>query len=154
MHQRIELTTQIRSRAWALQITFSIALIFAFASLLASAALATPILGNYPDTSLSLSTDTTVTPDAAPADTNSINVSTSTDFKGTLVADRVTGVVRVTDAHPAGSYMVTITAFDRDGATASKTLTLTVTTPITCLPVSFASAVNYTTCSFPQSVAV
>ena len=99
MHHPIELRTQIRSRAWALEITFSIALIFAFASLLASA-VATPILGNYPDTSLPLSTDTTVTPDAPPADTSSINVSTSTDFKGTLTGDRKTGVVRVTDAHP------------------------------------------------------
>ena len=135
-------------------ITFSIALIFVFATLLAGAAVASPILGNYPDTSLSLSADTTVTPDAAPADTNSIDVSTSTDFKGTLAADRVTGVVRVTDAHPAGTYTVTVTAFDSDGATATKTFTLTVTTPVTCLPVSFASAVNYTTGSFPHSIAV
>ena len=44
----------------------------------------TPTLGNYPDTSLPLSTDTTVTPDAAPTNTTHINVSTSTDFKGRL----------------------------------------------------------------------
>ena len=134
--------------------TWLVGFLFAVAILVPGAAVASPILGNYPDTSLSLSTDTTVTPDAAPVDTNGINVSTSTDFKGTLVADRVTGVLRVTDAHPAGTYTVTVTAFDRNGATASKTLTLTITTPVTCLPVSFASAVNYTTGSFPQSVAV
>jgi hypothetical protein len=144
----------MRSRAWALQITFSITLIFALATLLGSPAVAAPILCNYPDTSLPLSTDTTVTPDAAPANTTSINVSTSTDFKGTFAAERGTGVVRVTDAHPAGTYTVTVTAFDRGGATATKTFTLTVATPVTCLPVSFASAVNYTTGNFPQSVAV
>src|SRR5438105_13139561 len=68
-----------------------------------------PILGNYPDTSLPLSTDTTVIPDAAPTNTTSINVSTSTNFKGTLAGNPATGVVRVTDAHPAGTYIVTVT---------------------------------------------
>jgi hypothetical protein len=91
MRQPIQFKTKIRSRASALQTTFWIALIFTFASLLASTAVATPILGNYPDTSLPLSTDTTVTPDATPANTTSINVSTSTDFKGTLIGDRATG---------------------------------------------------------------
>ncbi|HEY2711461.1 MAG TPA: hypothetical protein VGI60_03020 [Chthoniobacterales bacterium] len=63
MHHPNEVGTQIRSRARALRLIFSIALIFAFAGLFASAAIATPILGNYPETSLPLSTDTTVTPD-------------------------------------------------------------------------------------------
>ena len=62
-----------------------------------------PILDNYPNTSIPLSTDTTVTPDAAPTNTTSINVSTSTNFKGKLEGDPATGVVRVTDAHPAGN---------------------------------------------------
>ena len=42
---RIEFRTQIGSRAWALQITSWITLIVAFASLLASVAMAAPILG-------------------------------------------------------------------------------------------------------------
>src|SRR5438876_4631624 len=72
----------------------------------------TPILGNYPDTSLPLSTNTTITPDAAPSNTTRINVSTSTNFKGKLEGYPATGVVRVTDAHPAGTYTVTVRAFD------------------------------------------
>ena len=44
----------------------------------------TPALGNYPDKSIVLSANTTVTPDAAPTNATSINVSTSTDFKGKL----------------------------------------------------------------------
>jgi hypothetical protein len=100
----------------------------------------TPVLGNYPDTSLALSTDTTDTPDASPMNTERINVSTSTDFKGTLEGNPVTGVVRVTDAHPAGAYTVTVRAFDSGGASATKTFTLTVTTPATCVPVRFATA--------------
>ncbi len=140
--------------ASALRITFSIALIFVSAILLAIAAVETPTLGNYPDTSLALSTDTTVTPDAPPTNTMSINVFTSTDFNGTLAGDPTTGVVRVTDAHPAGTYTVTVTAFDGGGATATKTFTLTVATPVTCNPVRFAAAANFGAGDFPISVAV
>src|SRR5438046_3536320 len=113
-----------------------------------------PILGNYPNTSLPLSTDTTVLPDAAPANTTSINVSTSTNFKGKLGGYPGTGVVRVTDAHPAGTYAVTVRAFDSAGASATKNFALTVTTPTTCNPISFAPAVNYTPHNGPISVGV
>ena len=113
-----------------------------------------PILGNYPNTSVSLSGDTTVTPDAAPTNTTSINVSTSTNFKGKLEGYPGTGVVRVTDAHPAGTYAVTVRAFDSGGASATKTFTLTVTTPATCNPVSFGAAVNFPTGNTNECVAV
>ena len=154
------------ARASALQITFLLALIFVSAILLAlgtpgnpkqtvgQSPLGGPTLGDYPDTSLPLSTDTTVTPDAAPTNTMSINVSTSTDFNGTLAGDPATGVVRVTDAHPAGTYTVTVTAFESGGATATKTFTLTVTTPVTCLSISFAAAANFPAGTTPVSVAV
>jgi hypothetical protein len=142
------------ARASALQITLSIALLFAFTILLALAAMATPILGNYPDTSLFLSTDTTVTPDAPPTNTMRITVSTSTDFDGTLEGDPTTGLVRVTNAHPAGTYTVTVKAFDGGGATATKTFGLRVTTPTTCNHVSFAAATNYGPVDYPISVAV
>src|SRR5204863_4795543 len=79
-------------------------------------------LGNYPDTPVVLSGDTTVTPDATPANTTSINVSTNTNFKGTFAASPTTGVVRVTDAHPAGTYTVTVTGFG-PGGTTTKTFT-------------------------------
>ena len=93
-------------------------------------------------------------PDAAPTNTTSINVSTSTNFKGKLEGYPTTGVVRVTDAHPAGTYTVTVRAFDSGGATATKTFTLTVTTPATCKPVSFAAATNFGAGTAPDSVAV
>src|SRR5205814_9219320 len=88
-------------------------------------------LGNYPDTSILLSNNTTVTPDAAPTNTTSINVSTSTNFNGSLEGDPMTGVVRVTDAHPAGIYTVTVRAFNGGIQTATGTFALTVTTPPT-----------------------
>lgn len=114
----------------------------------------TPGLGNYPNTSLLLSTDTTVTPDAVPANTTSINVFTSTSFKGLLEGNPATGVVRVTDAHPAGTYTVTVRAFDSGGASSTKTFTLIVTTPVTCNPVSFSAVANFSAGVTPISVAV
>src|ERR1051326_6187556 len=58
-----------------------------------------PTLGNYPDTSIPLSTSPTIIPDAAPTNTTSVNVSTSSNFNGTLAGDPASGVLRVTDAH-------------------------------------------------------
>ena len=43
-------------------------------------------LGNYPTTTVQLSRNTTVVPDAAPVSIFSINVSTSTNFKGRMEA--------------------------------------------------------------------
>ncbi len=114
----------------------------------------TPILGNYGNASIPLSTNTTITPDAAPLLTTSMNVSTSTNFKGKLEADPATGIVRVTDAHPAGTYLVTVTAFGSMGVTNTRTFTLTVTTPSVCNPVSFAPTTNYNAANAPYSVAV
>jgi CSLREA domain-containing protein len=113
-----------------------------------------PTLGNYANTSVLLGANTTITPDAAPTNTAHINVSTSTNFKGKLAGDPATGIVRVTDAHPAGTFTVTLTAFNGTGATTQRTFTLTVTTPATCSPVAFASAANFGTGTQPVSVAV
>jgi hypothetical protein len=113
-----------------------------------------PILGNYPDTSITLSNDTTVTPDAAPTNTTSTTVSTSTNFKGKLEGNPTTGVLRITDAHPAGTYTVTVKASNGGGLTATKTFTLIVGTPATCTPVSFAVATDFGAGTYPDSVAV
>src|SRR5207248_550655 len=69
-----------------------------------------PVLGNYPNASIPLSTDTTVMPDAAPSNATSINVSAPTNFEGRLEGDPTTGVVRVTNAHPAGTFTVAVKA--------------------------------------------
>jgi hypothetical protein len=98
-------------------------------------------LGNYADTNVQLGADAKVIPDAAPLETTSINVSTSTNFKGRLEADPAAGVVRVTNAHPAGTYAVVVRAFDNLGGTTTdtKTFFLKVQTPATtCVPITFA----------------
>src|SRR5205814_845487 len=113
-----------------------------------------PILGNYPKTSVSLSGDRTIMPDSPPTNTTSINVSTSTAFKGRLEGYPATGIVRVTDAHPAGAYRVTVRAFDSGGASVTKTFMLRVRTPATCNPVHFAAATNLPAGNGPYASAV
>ncbi len=49
---------------------------------------ASPVVGNYPNTTMQLSANTTVTPDAAPTGASYVNVATSTDFKGKLEGTR------------------------------------------------------------------
>jgi hypothetical protein len=114
----------------------------------------TPTLGNYPDTSIPLSTNANVTPNAPPTNATRITVATSTNFRGNLEGDPTTGVVRVTDANPAGAYTVTVTAFNGGGATATRMFTLTVTTPTTCAEVNFAAPANFNTGHLPTFVAV
>src|SRR5439155_1554118 len=65
------------------------------------------------------------------------------------------GMVRVTDAHPAGVYLVTITGFDNGDPTAMTTFTLRVTTPPnTCNPVDFTAPADFATGANPRSVAI
>src|SRR2546423_2252835 len=113
-----------------------------------------PILGNYPKTSVSLSGDKTITPDSPPTTTTNINVSTSTAFKGKLEGYPATGIVRVTDAYPAGTYRVAVRAFDSGGASVTKTFMLKVRTPATCNPVHFAAATNLPAGNGPYASAV
>src|SRR5215213_4919214 len=90
-------------------------------------------LGNYTDTFVESGANTLVTPDAAPVDATSINVSTNPLFKGRLEADPSTGVVRVTNAHPSGTYTVKLVAFDSNsGTTDSKSFLLKVTATPAC----------------------
>jgi uncharacterized delta-60 repeat protein len=104
-----------------------------------------PTLGNYPDTSLMLSGNTQITPDAIPMDAAKINVSTSTNFLGNFEGDPLSGIVRITNARPAGAYLVTVTAIHASGLTAATTFTMTVTAPTTCNPVTFAPVANFST---------
>src|SRR5204862_4183555 len=86
--------------------------------------------------------------------TTRINVSTSTDFKGKLEGYPTTGVVRVTDPHPAGTYTVTVRAFNSADLSVTRTFTLTVTTPTTCNPLTFATVTSFATSGASRSVAV
>ncbi|MGZ5434409.1 MAG: LamG-like jellyroll fold domain-containing protein [Pyrinomonadaceae bacterium] len=111
-------------------------------------------LGNYANTSVTLSDNATITPDSAPANATTVNVSTSTKFNGKLEADPTTGVVRVTNAHPAGIYPATVTAFGAGGST-TETFTLTVTDGTACAGVSvFTNAADSSVGSHPYSVAI
>ena len=129
---------------------------FTDASFTLNVGVAPPTLGNYPDTTVQAGANTTVTPDTPPTSTIGMNVSTASAFKGTFAANPASGGVQVTNAQPAGTYTVTVTAFNGTGGTTTKTFTLTVTNPTACDYLSFAGASGspFFAPSLPWSVAV
>jgi hypothetical protein len=113
-----------------------------------------PTLGVYADATVALAADATITPGSAPTNATSATATTTADFKGKLETDSITGTVRITNAHPAGVYPVTVAAFNDAGPT-SKTFSLTVTTPGGCNPLppgaAFDPAVNLVAGTNPLS---
>ncbi len=113
-----------------------------------------PTLGNYANTSIALGGNTTITPTAAPTNQTYATATTTADFKGKLEVDPATGVVRVTNAHPANrvgeTYLVTVRAFNAGGAT-TKTFNLTVTTPAGCTTFNASAFAASTINMFPDS---
>ena len=82
---------------------------------------------NYAGRSVQLGANTTILLNAAQTDTTSINVSTSTNFKRLLEGSPTTGIVRLTDAHPAATYSATVTNLNFTLASHASMATLTVT---------------------------
>ena len=89
-----------------------------------------PTLGSYPSAGpITVGAGTTVTPSAAPADNvsvASVTVSGSAGFTGTLSVSPATGVVTISNAGPAGMWVITVTVTDNCGATTIRQFTLTV----------------------------
>ncbi|MDC1506065.1 FG-GAP-like repeat-containing protein, partial [Winogradskyella sp.] len=82
-----------------------------------------PTLGNYSDPSIATAGgNATVSPDAAPTGGASVTAYTTTDFKGLFTVDQNTGAVTLTNAHPAGTYEITVDA----GGGVLENFTLTV----------------------------
>ena len=115
-----------------------------------SNAAAAPTLGNYSTATVIAGNSTTPTPSAAPTGTTSATAYTSSDFKGVFSVDPTTGVVRVTNAQPAGTYTVNVVAFGA-GGTATKTFTLTVNNPSACTTTGFSGTTDVAVSS-PVSV--
>ncbi|MBL7973457.1 MAG: choice-of-anchor D domain-containing protein, partial [Candidatus Kapabacteria bacterium] len=87
-------------------------------------------VGTYSATTVQAGKNTTVTPSAAPTGCiTSMVVYTNTNFDGLLTADPATGVVRITDALPAGTYTVTVKAFGIGTVSTTTTFALTVSNP-------------------------
>jgi hypothetical protein len=89
-----------------------------------------PTLGGYPNTGpITAGSGATIIPSSPPADNvsvSSVTVAASAGFTGSLSVDPATGVVTVTNAGPTGARVITVTATDNCGATASGQFTLTV----------------------------
>lgn len=111
------------------------------------------ILGDYADTSVALSGNAVVTPDTSPTGITRITASAPTTFRGQLAVDNSTGAVRVTNAHPAGVYPITVTAFG-PGGTATKTFQLTVSSGQACNTIGFQPAGQFPLGASPTAAAL
>ncbi len=87
-----------------------------------------PSLGNYPNATVSVNGNTTVTPASPPADNVSVNSVTlmTPGFTGTATVNAATGTVSISNAGSAGSFLFTVTATDNCGAQVARTFTLSV----------------------------
>ncbi len=112
-----------------------------------------PVLGNYPNSMVGLSGNTTVTPSVPLIYAEQAYAWTSPSFQGQLAVDPATGNVNITNARPAGTYTVNVRA--QNGASYDSTsFTLTVMAD-ECINTSwFVNTANVDVGSNPQNLAV
>ena len=111
-----------------------------------------PVLGVYPATTISSAGgNATVTPSAVPVNAQNITAFTSGNFKGLLQVDIVTGVVSITNAHPAGTYNIVVKSNGLSTTVSSFILTVNNTS---CSQGLFTGAGNVPVANNPYSVAV
>jgi len=112
---------------------------------------ALPTLGNYPNITVRAADDTTLIPVSAPL-AGRIFAYTDARFIGQFAVNPTSGVVRILNPQPAGTYPVTVKAFNGTDSV-TKTFTLSVTAPI-CSGPSFTStaAQNLTVTVSPNAV--
>jgi hypothetical protein len=83
-----------------------------------------PLIGNYPSTTIHTNENSVVTPSVPPSGINYIMASASIGFEGLITVDPVSGDVKITNAKPAGNYVVTVS----DNTCAKKNFNLIVST--------------------------
>lgn len=111
-----------------------------------------PTLGIYPATTIShAGSNFIVIPSAAPTNAPSITAIASPGFKGLLTVDPQTGLVYITNAHPAGVYTITVKVSAVVNAISS--FTLTVNNPV-CNGALFSEGPHVPVGNLPFSVAV
>ena len=93
-----------------------------------------PTLGTYANTTLFEGKNATVTPSAVPTGAVRFTGRGSRLFKGNVEVDPATGVARITNARPAGTHTITLTATAADNKTSTANFTLTVITEKGCAP--------------------
>ncbi|HWQ31513.1 MAG TPA: FG-GAP-like repeat-containing protein [Blastocatellia bacterium] len=90
-----------------------------------------PALGAYQVATVSPGATATLAPTSPPTDNGTVTSLTAAapGFTGSFSASSSTGVITISNAGPVGNYIVTITATDNCGATASTSFALTVGAP-------------------------
>ncbi len=109
----------------------------------------TSFLGAYPNTSVTAGGNATVIPVSFPINIGALSVLHPPSFSGIITVDPITGIVYVTDAKPAGTYLLTV----KTNNYLLQTFTLTVTNP-SCSRANFKSDTTLSIGADPVFVAV
>lgn len=113
-------------------------------------ALGGPTMGNYTNRNVLIGSNSTFSPTAAPSGAVRTTAQASSGFKGVLTVNPGSGVVRVTNAMPEGTFTITLTGTDSGGSTTTRSFQLTVQrVPAGCSPYTSASFVRASASPFP-----
>ncbi|MEZ5427986.1 MAG: FG-GAP-like repeat-containing protein [Pyrinomonadaceae bacterium] len=118
---------------------FSCLVIFDVSAQKGGGALLPPTLGTYSNQTIFEGDNATYSPSAAPTGAAQFTARTSNEFQGLVAVDPNTGDVRVTNAGPAGTYTIDLTATAADTTTSTTSFTLTVITEQGCGPFTSAN---------------
>ncbi len=110
-----------------------------------------PTLGSYPASAVYAGGSAIVVPSDVPTNATFLTAYTTTDFKGQLHADPVTGNIHITNGYPAGNYFITVKINGISTATSSFLLTVNNND---CSQGLFAGSANLTTGSGTNSTFV
>ena len=85
-----------------------------------------PLLGDYPETTVYLGENASITPSGIPKNARSLDAMSNIDFADVLTVDKATGILNITNAKNPGTYNITMTAFDAQGLSISKSFIIHV----------------------------
>ncbi|MDC1379624.1 FG-GAP-like repeat-containing protein [Algibacter sp.] len=85
-----------------------------------------PLLGDYPETTVYLGENASITPSGIPKNARIIDAMSNIDFADVLTVDKATGILNITNAKNPGTYNITMTAFDAQGLSISKSFIIHV----------------------------
>jgi uncharacterized protein (TIGR03437 family) len=104
-----------------------------------------PVLGVYPDSTITVGSTGTVTPNAPPSDNGSIVSITAgiipAVFIGSFSVNTATGVITITDPRVTSPVSVTVTATDNCGAITTQTFLLTINSANTAPAITAATGI-------------
>ena len=111
-----------------------------------------PLLGTYAVAQITTSGNAVIAPSATPVNVLNAAIYTTANFKGILHVNPTTGMVSITNAQPAGTYPITVMAYN--GFTSAITSFSLIVGKPACSQALFTQAANISVTALSRSIAV